>query len=42
MVLRARSKLERDSWVWAIGFEIERITRMRQVREERLRNAGGI
>lgn len=42
LVLRARSKLERDHWAWCLGHEMERLVRRRQVREERIRGAGKI
>lgn len=42
LVLRARSKLERDSWAWAINLEIERLARRRKEREDRIRAAGNV
>jgi hypothetical protein len=41
-VFRARSKLDRDSWAWAINWEIERLVRRRREREERLRGFGAV
>lgn len=40
LVLRARSRLERDTWAWAIGTETERLARRRKTREDRIRAAG--
>ncbi|CED84565.1 Pleckstrin homology domain [Phaffia rhodozyma] len=42
IVLRARSKLERDSWAFALNYEMERLVRKRLVREDRIRNAGNV
>jgi hypothetical protein len=42
IVFRARSKLDRDSWAWAINWEIERLVRRRREREERLRGFGAV
>ena len=39
-VFRTRSKLERDTWVWAINVEIEKVVRASREREEALRQAG--
>ncbi len=39
-VFRTRSKLERDSWVWAINVEVEKIVRASRQREETVRQAG--
>ena len=40
LVCRARSKLERDSWCWALNCEIERLARASQIREQRARERG--
>ncbi|PWN19355.1 hypothetical protein BCV69DRAFT_313624 [Microstroma glucosiphilum] len=40
IVLRARSKLERDLWVRCIGYEIERLAREDVPRETRIKEAG--
>jgi hypothetical protein len=42
LVLRARSKLERDAWCWALNVEIERLVRVFSSREQSVRNDGGI
>lgn len=42
IVLRARSKVERDSWAFALNAEMERLARKRMVREEKLRNGGNV
>ncbi|KIM21701.1 hypothetical protein M408DRAFT_333312 [Serendipita vermifera MAFF 305830] len=42
LVLRARSKLERDAWCWALNAEIERLVRVHAVREQAVREDGGI
>ncbi|VDC02434.1 unnamed protein product [Peniophora sp. CBMAI 1063] len=42
MVFRARSKVERDLWCWAINLEIEKVGRAQKDRELGLRNDGGI
>ena len=42
LVLRARSKLERDAWSWCIGLEMERLGRGRKEREGRARGDGGV
>lgn len=39
-VFKTRSKLERDSWCWALNCEIERIMRSRPEYEDKLRNQG--
>ena len=39
-VFRTRSKLERDTWVWAINVEIEKVVRASKDREEAVRQAG--
>jgi hypothetical protein len=41
VVFRCRNKLERDAWCWALNCEIEKIVRIQQEREEKLRNTGG-
>ncbi|KAJ6557386.1 Pleckstrin homology domain-containing protein [Mycena vulgaris] len=41
LVLRARNKLERDAWCWALNCEIENIVRIQKGREDKLRNTGG-
>jgi hypothetical protein len=41
-VFMTRSKLERDSWCWALNSEIERITRSQKEYEERIRDQGAI
>lgn len=41
-VFRTRSKLERDTWVWAINAEIERVIRTTTEREDRIRETGNI
>ncbi|KAF9007668.1 hypothetical protein BDZ89DRAFT_965606 [Hymenopellis radicata] len=40
VVFRTRSKLERDSWCWALNTEIERISRGQRAREAVLRMPG--
>jgi len=42
LVCRARSKLERDGWCWALNMEIEKLTRKHQEREEKLRQTGNL
>ncbi|KAG8826289.1 hypothetical protein FRC19_009348 [Serendipita sp. 401] len=42
LVLRARSKLERDAWCWALNVEIERLVRMNAIREQAVRDDGAI
>jgi hypothetical protein len=42
LVLRARSKLERDSWCWALNVEVERLVREHSVREQGIREDGRI
>lgn len=39
-VFKARSKLERDAWCWAINCEIERVVRAAKEREDKVRNTG--
>jgi len=41
-VFRTRSKVERDTWVWAINAEIEKIIRTSQEREDRIRETDNI
>lgn len=41
-VYRTRSKLERDSWVWAIKSEVEKSARAMKEREAKLRETGGL
>jgi hypothetical protein len=41
-IYRTRSKLERDSWVFALNAEIEKIVRATGERENKLREAGGL
>ncbi|EGN92139.1 hypothetical protein SERLA73DRAFT_117776 [Serpula lacrymans var. lacrymans S7.3] len=40
-VFRARSKVERDAWCWALNCEIEKLVRVHKDREEQLRETGG-
>jgi len=42
LVVRTRSKLERDAWCWALNSEIERIVRSQKQREARLRETGNL
>lgn len=42
MVFRARSKVERDLWCWAINLEIEKVARAQKDRELGIRSDGGI
>jgi hypothetical protein len=42
LVLRARSKLERDAWASALNLEIERLARRRKDREDRIRGTGNV
>lgn len=39
-VFRTRSKMERDTWVWAIKSEVEKAVRATKDRESRIRQAG--
>lgn len=39
-VFRARSKMERDAWCWALNCEIERLVRTTRDREVRIREQG--
>ncbi|KDQ62280.1 hypothetical protein JAAARDRAFT_454727 [Jaapia argillacea MUCL 33604] len=41
-VFRTRSKLERDSWCWALNCEIEKVIRANQGRESKVREAGNL
>lgn len=40
LICRARSKLERDSWCWALNAQIEKIVRASKERETRAREQG--
>jgi Pleckstrin homology domain len=40
VVFRTRSKLERDAWCWALNCEIDKMVRLTQAREEKLRECG--
>jgi hypothetical protein len=42
IAFRARSKLERDAWCWAINCEIEKLVRLAKAREDKLRETGGL
>lgn len=42
LVLRARSKLERDEWCWALNVEMERLVRLHRVREAAVRQQGNV
>jgi Pleckstrin homology domain len=42
LVLRARSKLERDQWCWALNVEMERLVRLHSVREAVVRQQGNV
>ncbi|KAF9013461.1 Pleckstrin homology domain-containing protein [Cyathus striatus] len=42
LVCRTRSKLERDSWCWALNCEIEQIVREQKDREQKLREMGNL
>jgi hypothetical protein len=42
MIFRTRSKLERDSWCWALNTEIEKLVRASPERESKLRETGEI
>ncbi|KLO17283.1 hypothetical protein SCHPADRAFT_846749 [Schizopora paradoxa] len=37
LICRARSRLERDAWCWALNSEMERVTRAARKREEQIR-----
>lgn len=39
-IFRARSKLERDAWCWALSCEIERLVRGQKERERKMRERG--
>jgi hypothetical protein len=39
-LFRTRSKLERDSWCWALNTEIDRVARLSPEREGKLRGTG--
>ncbi|KAI5122450.1 hypothetical protein M0805_008762 [Coniferiporia weirii] len=40
LICRARSKLERDAWCWALNCEVERLVRVARERERRMREQG--
>jgi len=42
IVIKSRSRLERDAWCWSINKEIERLAQAYRDREDLARNAGGI
>ncbi|KIK86882.1 hypothetical protein PAXRUDRAFT_152537 [Paxillus rubicundulus Ve08.2h10] len=42
VVFRARCKVERDAWCWALGCEIDKVVRINRDRERRIREAGGL
>ncbi|QRW06517.1 nuclear pore complex protein [Ceratobasidium sp. AG-Ba] len=42
LICKARSRLERDAWVWALNIEIERVSRMMSGRENNMRNQGSL
>lgn len=42
LVLRARSKLERDEWCWVLNVEMERLVRAHKVREGMVRQEGNV
>lgn len=42
LILRTRSKIERDAWCWALNIEIEKLTRKQKGREEKLRQTGNL
>lgn len=42
MIIRTRSKLERDAWCWALNCEIEKVVREQMDREERVRESGNL
>ncbi|KAG2151386.1 hypothetical protein DEU56DRAFT_777628 [Suillus clintonianus] len=42
VVFRTRSRVERDTWCWALGCEIEKLVRANKEREAKLRDAGGL
>ncbi|KAF7299192.1 hypothetical protein MIND_00867900 [Mycena indigotica] len=41
VMFRCRNRLERDTWCWALGCEIEKLAKSRREREEDARNIGG-
>jgi len=42
LVFRSRSRIERDGWCWALNTEIEKMSRKQTVREEKMRDSGGL
>ena len=42
LVFRARSRVERDLWCWAINTEIEKVARKQKERERAIRENGGV
>ncbi|KAG9125743.1 hypothetical protein FRC07_006402 [Ceratobasidium sp. 392] len=40
LICKARSRLERDAWVWVLNTEIERMSRTMSARENTIRNQG--
>ncbi|CCO31369.1 hypothetical protein BN14_05409 [Rhizoctonia solani AG-1 IB] len=42
IICKARSRLERDAWCWALNTEIERFSRMLSTRERHMRNQGAL
>lgn len=40
VAFKARNKVERDAWCWALGCEIDRLVRQNKDREQRLRETG--
>lgn len=42
LVFKARSRLERDAWCWALNCELERIARAHADSEKVIREAGGL
>jgi Pleckstrin homology domain len=40
LVIRTRSRIERDAWCFALNTEIEKIVRMQSEREEKLKETG--
>ncbi|KAJ1303415.1 hypothetical protein OPQ81_011606 [Rhizoctonia solani] len=40
IICKARSRLERDAWCWALNTEIERLSRLLSTREKHMRNQG--
>ncbi|KAG6336056.1 hypothetical protein ID866_3029 [Astraeus odoratus] len=41
-VFRTRNKVERDSWCWALSCEIDKIVKKNGIREQKLRETGGL